>query len=308
MHTIYNDNNGSRRARRRLEPPLPPSVVAASNNEMKTRLSTSSLILGNVGPETRDWSLSSTQLRPTGAGALDPAQRAKNVIMKQALQTAQIVLGEDRAEWGASNTMPAPTGDVSRYRGRLTAETANFIKTSSLKMGSSNPGSQYTTSMSREGLKTPDHNASVELFNSNRSLHDKLREAGRTTRIIDPDGDKGARYERSNIMPDLTSRMHEAKSSPEANRQLMLRIRRSNVQLGDGRIKTLTTTQHDSMDEVVEATSKMEPGFNARTKQDPRYSSIKLGNPDMESQWSTSNKMPNWYAPETYTRQATPNL
>lgn len=38
------------------------------------------------------------------------------------------------------------------------------------------------------------------------------------------------------------------------------------------------------MDEVVEATSKMEPGFNARTKQDPRYSSIKLGNPDMESQ------------------------
>lgn len=61
--------------------------------------------------------------------------------------------------------------------------------------------------------------------------------AGRTTRIIDPDGDKGARYESSNIMPDLTSRMHEAKSSPEANRQLMLRIRRSNVRLGDGRIK-----------------------------------------------------------------------
>ena len=42
-------------------------------------------------------------------------------------------------------------------------------------------------------------------------------------------------------------------------------------------MQTLTTTQHDSMDGVVEATSKMEPGFNARAKQDPRYSSIILG-------------------------------
>lgn len=47
-----------------------------------------------------------------------------------ALQTAQIVLGEDRAEWGSSNIMPAPTGDLARYRGRLSLETANFIKTS----------------------------------------------------------------------------------------------------------------------------------------------------------------------------------
>ncbi len=64
--------------------------------------------------------------------------------------------------------------------------------------------------------------------------------AGRTTRIIDPDGDtEVARYKSSNIMPDHTGRMHEAKSSPEASRELMLRIRRSNVQLGDGRIKVM---------------------------------------------------------------------
>lgn len=64
--------------------------------------------------------------------------------------------------------------------------------------------------------------------------------AGRTTRIIDPDGDEdGRRYESSNTLPDLTSRMHEAKSSPGANREQMLRIRRSNIQLGDGRIKVM---------------------------------------------------------------------
>lgn len=203
--------------------------------------------------------------------------------------------------------------------------------------------------------------------------------AGRTTRIIDPDGDEdGRRYESSNTLPDLRSRMHEAKSSPEANREQMLRIRRSNIQLGDGRIKvltiycasgvflkdgvcfvysgcprmtgstfqvpvprqswsfevksglqvacflhavqtssgrdgwefhcvylaplsssssssfgcatyslsgvqTLTTTQNDSMDEVVEATRNMQPGFNARVKQDPRYSSIKLGYSETEN-------------------------
>lgn len=37
------------------------------------------------------------------------------------------------------------------------------------------------------------------------------------------------------------------------------------------------------MDEVVEATRKMEPGFNARTIQDPRHSNIKLGD-DYEHQ------------------------
>lgn len=47
-----------------------------------------------------------------------------------ALQTAQIVLGEDSPEWGSSNIMPSPTGDIFRYRGRLELETANFIKTS----------------------------------------------------------------------------------------------------------------------------------------------------------------------------------
>ena len=34
------------------------------------------------------------------------------------------------------------------------------------------------------------------------------------------------------------------------------------------------------MDEVVDATSRMEPGFNARIKQDPRHSSIVLGDGD----------------------------
>lgn len=72
-------------SKRRLEPPLAPRVLAARNKEMKMRLSTSSLVLGDVaGPETRDWSLSSTQLRPGhGAGALDPAQRAINTAMKR---------------------------------------------------------------------------------------------------------------------------------------------------------------------------------------------------------------------------------
>lgn len=49
---------------------------------------------------------------------------------RAALQTAQIVLGQDSPEWGSSNIMPAPTGDISLYRGKLKIETANFIKTS----------------------------------------------------------------------------------------------------------------------------------------------------------------------------------
>lgn len=64
-----------------------------------------------------------------------------------------------------------------------------------------------------------------------------MHSAGRATRIIDPDGDEGSHYESSNNMPDLTNRLHEAKSSPEANRELMQRIRRSNIRLGDSRIK-----------------------------------------------------------------------
>lgn len=67
----------------------------------------------------------------------------------------------------------------------------------------------------------------------------RVSPAGRTTRIIDPGGEDRDRYESSNSMPDLRSRMHEAKYSPEGNRQLMLRIRRSNIQLGDGRIKVI---------------------------------------------------------------------
>ena len=53
------------------------------------RLSASSLILGDVsGPETRDWSLSSTQLLPgNGAGAQTPAQRARNMEMKKGEDT-----------------------------------------------------------------------------------------------------------------------------------------------------------------------------------------------------------------------------
>eukprot|EP00904_Undaria_pinnatifida_P001373 jgi/Undpi1/11236/HiC_scaffold_30.g13534.m1 len=291
--------------RRKLEAPLAPSVLAARNKEMKIRLSTSSLVLGGVGRETRDWSLSSTQRRHKGLGALEPDERKKNLEIKKALKRDQIVLGEDSPEWGSSNIMPLPAGDISRYRGCLKLETANFIKTSSVKMGSSETGSHHKTSMAREGMKIPDPGTSVEIFNSNRSMHDKLREAGRNTRIIDPDGDDRPHYESSNNMPDLTDRLHEAKSSPEANRELMVRIRQSNIKLGDSRIKTLTTTQHDSMDGVVEATSKMEPGFNARAKQDPRYSSIILGDGG-GGQWTTSGTMPNWYAPETYTREATP--
>lgn len=49
-----------------------------------------------------------------------------------ALQTVQVVLGEDNPEWGSSNAMPAPTGELSRYRGALSKETARFIKTSRL--------------------------------------------------------------------------------------------------------------------------------------------------------------------------------
>ncbi|CAN0174894.1 unnamed protein product, partial [Hapterophycus canaliculatus] len=120
---MFSTSHGSdRRRRRRLEPPLAPNVLAKRNKEMKTRLSASSLVLGDAGPETRDWSLSSTQQKPPADGGLDPAQRAINNAKKKALQTAQIVLGEDHAEWGSSNAMPAPTGDMSRFRGRLDTE------------------------------------------------------------------------------------------------------------------------------------------------------------------------------------------
>lgn len=57
-----------------------------------------------------------------------------SVTHRAALQTAQIVLGQDSPEWGSSNIMPPPTGDISLYRGRLKTETANFIKTSRCKM------------------------------------------------------------------------------------------------------------------------------------------------------------------------------
>lgn len=76
-------HNGNRRRRRRLEPPLGPNVLAERNKEMRTRLSASSLVLGDAGPETRDWSLSSTQQKPPAEGALDPAQRAINNAMKK---------------------------------------------------------------------------------------------------------------------------------------------------------------------------------------------------------------------------------
>lgn len=41
-------------------------------------------------------------------------------------------------------------------------------------------------------------------------------------------------------MPDFTSQMREAMSLPEANRELTQRVRRSNIRLGDGRIKVIT--------------------------------------------------------------------
>lgn len=76
-------NKSENTRRRRRQPLLPPSVLAARNKEMKQRLSASSLVLGGVGRETRDWSLSSAQPGPTGLGALDPAQRANNLAMKR---------------------------------------------------------------------------------------------------------------------------------------------------------------------------------------------------------------------------------
>lgn len=66
-----------------MEPPLAPSVLAARSKQMKYRLSTSSLVLGGEGQETRDWSLSSTQPRPVGSGAMDRAQRETNLAMKK---------------------------------------------------------------------------------------------------------------------------------------------------------------------------------------------------------------------------------
>lgn len=66
-----------------LQPPLPPKVLAAQSKEMKLRLSTSSLVLGAAGPETRDWSLSSTQPRPVGLDAYNPAQRKTNLAVKK---------------------------------------------------------------------------------------------------------------------------------------------------------------------------------------------------------------------------------
>lgn len=66
-----------------MEAPLPPSVLAARNKEMKIRLSTSSLVLGGVGRETRDWSLSSTQRRHTGLGAFDPELLEENLAIRK---------------------------------------------------------------------------------------------------------------------------------------------------------------------------------------------------------------------------------
>lgn len=66
-----------------MQPPLPPKVLAAQSKEMKLRLSTSSLVLGAVGPERRDWSLSSTQPWPVGLDSYDPAQRKINLAMKK---------------------------------------------------------------------------------------------------------------------------------------------------------------------------------------------------------------------------------
>lgn len=68
-----------------MEAPLPPSVLAARNQEMKVRLSTSSLVLGGVGRETRDWSLSSAQRQHTGLGALDPDLLEENRAIKKGL-------------------------------------------------------------------------------------------------------------------------------------------------------------------------------------------------------------------------------
>lgn len=72
-----------------MEPPLPLHVLAARNKEMKRRLSKSSLVLGGVGPDMRDWSLSSTQPRPVGSGAHDPAQLKVNLAIKKGAMASE---------------------------------------------------------------------------------------------------------------------------------------------------------------------------------------------------------------------------
>lgn len=102
-------SNSENKRRRRREPLLPPSVQAARNKEMKQRLSASSLVLGGVGRETRDWSLSSAQPRPTDFGALDPAQREHNLAMKKGVYIGRwVVRRELRAfgvSWGAGHEL-----------------------------------------------------------------------------------------------------------------------------------------------------------------------------------------------------------
>ena len=66
-------------------------------------------------------------------------------------------------------------------------------------MGSSNPGSEHTTSMSREGLKIPDHDAAVELYISNRALHNKLRDGNTwaTEHVTPPLENKNTIFQRA---------------------------------------------------------------------------------------------------------------
>lgn len=73
----------SARRRRCLESPLAPSVIDARNREVKERLSSSSLVLGGDGAETRDWSLSSMQHAPKMSETWDPKQREKMITIKE---------------------------------------------------------------------------------------------------------------------------------------------------------------------------------------------------------------------------------
>ncbi|CAM9795303.1 unnamed protein product [Choristocarpus tenellus] len=280
---------------------LAPDVLAKQNREMKLRLTASSLVLGSLTPN--DWTLSSTQPQPSVGESWGPDQTKKNSEMKKALQTAQIVLGSDDPDKNklSSNTMPVPERDLSTYRGKLNEETARLIRQSSLKLGSDKLQLEHKTSVAQDGMCPPDKKETSDMFVANRNLFQRLQQRGELTCLAPtPDGKESANllaYGRSNQMPDLTNHMRKAR--PDMTPELQLRIRQSNISFGDNRIKTLTSIQNDSLDHVVQATQRLAPGTQVRGSPNPTKPTIVLGD-KQQNDWSTSNAMPDWYAPETY--------
>lgn len=69
-----------------MVPPLAPGVLAARNKEMRHRLSTSSVVLGALGQDMRDWTLSSIQPPPLVRGTSNPMQREINLTRKKGVE------------------------------------------------------------------------------------------------------------------------------------------------------------------------------------------------------------------------------